>query len=334
MKIVIISDQKNIEESFFSLNKSGYDLVKACKANYKKYVKELTEPVIAYFDIYQTSEKEYWEEIKSLLKQQVVYLGIIDAKSAAPDPAAFFHAGVSDYIGKRQLQEGINQKRIKNILSIQTTKVSSKNKDEKTQKIISVLNKKEFTTKLIPNGDWKQVQNGKEYVFYLLYAEINLDNDWKRKAGQAILKKIQEVFQNYIKQHIEPINGRIWMWSEFGGLILFPYTKKYHDVVAAAAKLIAYAPIASCEDFPFKMEISYKLALHVGETVYKDRGNTGTIVSDAINYTFHLGQKLTKPGNFYLTEEVYDRMHPGLKELFLPEGMFENKNILRLRKFV
>jgi len=337
MKIVIISDQKNIEESFFSLDKYGYELVKACKKNYKKYVKSLSEPVIAYFDIYQENEKEYWEEIKSLLKQQIIFLGIIDSKSAATDPASFFHAGAFDYIGKKQLQEGINQKRIKNILSAKeqiSAAAGAEKKNEKFQKMLPSLNKKEFSAKLVPDGEWKKVKTGEEYVFYFLYTEIDLTADWKRKGGQAFLKQIKEVFYNYIKHHIETINGKIWMWNEFGGLILFPYTKKYHDVAITASKLIANAPIASCEDFPFKTEISYKFALHVGETVYKDRGKTGTIVSDAINYTFHLGQKFTKPGSFYLTEDVYNRMQPCLRELFLPEGVFENKNILRLRKFI
>jgi len=336
MKVLIISDQKDIEEGFFPLYKSGYELVKACNANYKKYVKSLKEPVIAYLDIYQKREKDYWEEIKLLLKQKIVFLGIIDLQSAALDPAAFFHAGVSDYLRKNQLWEGIDNKRFKTILSAKPKSpvAITKEKDEESQNELPAKNKKEFSAKLVPDGEWKKVKSGEEYVFYFLYVEIDLTADWKRKGGQAFLKQIKEVFYNYIKHHIEPINGKIWMWNEFGGLILFPYTKKCHDVTVTAAKLITNAPIASCEDFPFKTEMSYKLALHIGETVYKDRGNTGTIVSDAINYTFHLGQKYTKPGNFYMTEEVYNKIQPGLKELFFPEGVFENKNILRLRKFV
>ncbi|MCL2293558.1 MAG: hypothetical protein FWC36_01645 [Spirochaetes bacterium] len=333
MKIIIVSDQKKVEESFCSLVKSGYELVKVCNADSKKHIKGLSDSAIVYLDIYQKSEKEYSGEIKFLLKQQIIFLGIIDSKSAAPDPAVLFHAGISDYIGKRQLSEGISQKRIKNILSVQT-KVVSKSKDEKSQKVFVALNKKDFTAKLIPNGEWKQVKTGQEYVFYLLYAELDSTGEWKKNASQPVLKQLKEVFHNYIRKHIEQINGKVWMWNEFCGLILFPYTKKYHDAVITVAKLLAHTPIASCEDFPFKMEISYKFALHIGETVYKDRGNTGTIISDAVNFTFHLGQKFTKPGSFYLTEEVYERMHPRLKELFLSEGVFENKNILRLRKFV
>jgi len=341
VKILIISNQKKVEESFYPLKKSGYEIEKSCKENYKKYVKNLSGPVIVYFDIYQNSEKEYWEHIKSLLKQQIIFLGIIDSKSVAPDPAAFFHAGISDYIGNKQLLEGITKKRIKDIFALKEkvnflphNMTETENKNEKSQKLLPVLAKKEFSAKLVPNGEWKKIKNGEEYVFYFLYAEIDLAADWKRKTGQSILQKVKEVFHNYIEQHIKPINGKIWMWNEFGGLILFPYTKNDHDVAITASKLIVNAPIASCEDFPFKMEISYRLALHVGETVYKERGNTGTIVSDTINFTFHLGQKFAKPDNFYITEEVYNRIHPGLKELFLSEGVFENRNILRLRKFV
>ncbi len=333
MKILIISDQKKIKESFYNLNKSNYEVEIVCKANYKQYIKKLSEPAILYFDIFQNSETEYWKEIKSLLKLQKYFLGIIDSKTSVQDPASFFHAGVVDYITKKQLYEGISQKRIKNILDFKKEILPEK-QCEKNKKIELSQNRKEFSAGFIPNGEWINAEAGKEYVFYFLFAEIDLASDWKKKCGQAHLKQIKDVFYNYIRQHIEPANGRIWMWNEFGGLALIPYTKKYPDIAVTASKLIAHAPIASCEDFPFKMEISYRLALHIGETTYKERGKTGTIVSDSINFIFHLGQKFAKPGNFYLTEETYHKIHPGLKKLFLPDGIFEDKNILRLKRFI
>lgn len=340
MKVLLVSDQKKIAESFSALEKSPeFPVETVSPAQYRQRLKngEPREPLLVYLDLHQKSKAEGEKEIKFLLKQPQVLLGIIDPKNLADDPAVLFHAGLADYLGKKQLQEGITPKRLRGILEYKSHPGSGQDKDAgKTKKKASppaAKKKKEFSGEIIPGGKWGEVKSGTEYVFYFLFAELDLSSEWKKKAGQEHLKQVKEIFHNYIAQTMEPYNGRIWMWNEFGGLVLFPYTKAHPSSVLCAARLMANLPIASCEDFPFKVQISCRLAIHLGETQYKDRGKTGTIVSDSVNSAFHLGQRYAKPGNLYLSSEVYEKTHPALQGLFVADGLFENRQIYRLRKF-
>jgi hypothetical protein len=65
-----------------------------------------------------------------------------------------------------------------------------------------------------------------------------------------------------------------------------------------------------------------------------ERGNTGTIVSDTINFTFHLGTRYARPGSLYITKPVYDHTHPGLKDLFVKDDPFEGREVYRMRKIL
>lgn len=121
------------------------------------------------------------------------------------------------------------------------------------------------------------------------------------------------------------------MWNEYGGVALFPFETTTCRPVYTAIRMVLNRLIISCEEFPFSTLINYRLALHLGETPYHERGNTGTIVSDTVNFIFHLGQKFAKPGQLYITKEILDRMNGGFRDLFLEEGIFEHRTIYRMR---
>ena len=73
------------------------------------------------------------------------------------------------------------------------------------------------------------------------------------------------------------------------------------------------------------------MALHIGRTVYESRGNTGKIVSDTVNFMFHLGQKYLKSQNLFLTEAIVPFLPEGLRECFTGVGTFEGVEIHRMR---
>jgi hypothetical protein len=91
--------------------------------------------------------------------------------------------------------------------------------------------------------------------------------------------------------------------------------------------------LISAEEFCYDFLVSFRVALHIGNTVYQLRGDTGTIVSDSINSIFHLGQKFAEPGSLYLTEDVRPLLPAGLEKSFVSEGIYEGREILRMRRF-
>lgn len=327
MKLLVFSDRKKTADSFASLaNGRSHEVEFLPRSECRSRLKKEREGCIVYFDIQDLSEAESRKELRYLLKLPGVLTAVIDGKGAMDDPAAFFHDGGVDYLGKKQLQEGVSLSRLKNMFAFIGD----------SHPILCALPEQESAEetgagRLVPGGEWKRVKQGEEYLFYFLFAELDLTSDWKVKSGRDHLKQVQDHFQEYIRKAAEPINGRVWMWNEFGGLVLIPRGETPSPVVLTACKLMINRSIASCEEFPFKTPISYRLGLHLGETVYRERGSTGTIVSDTINFTFHLGMKYARPGCFYITRTVFEETPESLKDLFIKESEFEGREIYRMR---
>jgi hypothetical protein len=96
-------------------------------------------------------------------------------------------------------------------------------------------------------------------------------------------------------------------------------------------RLMLARKIFSVEEIGLDLIFSYRIAFHIGNTVYKRKGNTGTIVSKSINTIFHLGQKYLYEGQFYITEEALRFMPEGLKKTFTRVGNYEGHDILRMK---
>jgi hypothetical protein len=283
---------------------------------------------MVYFDIFGMSKTDQKKTLRYLLKQENSLTAVIDDKGEMEDPALFFHEGGIDYLGKKQARDGVSLNRLKSVFAFLGPDHPLLSPPAESAREAA------FTAPLVPDGNWKHVKPGNEYMFHFLFAELDLTNDWKKKSGREHLKHIEERFHEYIRKAFEPVNGRVWMWNEFGGLVLFPCGEPPFPVVLEACKLMVNRNIASCEQFPFKTPISFRLGLHLGETVYMERGNTGTIVSDSINFTFHLGTRYARPGSLYITKPVYDHTHPGLKDLFVKDDPFEGREIYRMRRIL
>jgi len=77
----------------------------------------------------------------------------------------------------------------------------------------------------------------------------------------------------------------------------------------------------------FNQIIRYRIAMHIGNTVYQPRGKTGTIISDCINSLFHLGQKYTDEDGLFITENIYSFLNEKTKKLFIKVKPFEGRQI-------
>jgi hypothetical protein len=75
--------------------------------------------------------------------------------------------------------------------------------------------------------------------------------------------------------------------------------------------------------------LSFRMALSVGTTVYKD-GDTGKIVSDAVNSIFHLGRRFTGPGQFLITADAHELVPAQLRGFFQAAGSYEGRRIHRM----
>ena len=121
------------------------------------------------------------------------------------------------------------------------------------------------------------------------------------------------------------------MSMDSGLVVLFPFDGKRCSAILTCFRMMLDRNIISAEDISFNALISYRIALHIGNTVYRKRGDTGGIISDSINSIFHLGQKYAESGNFYITQDAFSFIPKGLSDYFVPAGIYEGRRIMQMR---
>ena len=323
MEVNVFSKNKAVKTCFEPLSKSRSHQVKIYDPEeLEPYLKQIRTPMIVYVDVSALDETRRSSFLLSIARRTTIRFGVADPLGQIDDIGQLFHSGAIDYLGKKILVLPFNPKRIEAAVRFKPFEEQS----GETESDTSTNQKWNLSGK-----DWTEVTSGKEYAFCFMFVEIDLLEEWKRKSGREHLDGVKKAFHGHIERTIAPLNGKIWMWMDTGGLVLFPFDGKECDAIITCSKLVLDRVLISAEQFSYGTIISYRIALHIGNTLYKARGNTGTIVSGDVNFLFHLGQKFAEPGNFYLTDPVTRFIPKGMESNFIKMGSFENVEIARMR---
>jgi hypothetical protein len=324
MEIVVFSDNRNTEKCFSKIQKAKqYTVHIFSLSEIKKIVSNTQSGALIYIDVTNVDDRERDKALRFLSKLQGYRYGIIDPRGTIKDVAAQFHNGAADYIGKEVFKECITIKRLKNLVAYKEIDVLDKIEKEGAEPV---------TERYILSGkDWRTVKPGQEYTFCFMYIELDNQKELIKKYGPAHLDEFLRSFLELIENTVSPINGKIWMPFDFGALILFPFDGERCDAILTCFRLIMARKIISIERYDSRALLSYRIVLHLGNTIYRNRGNTGSIISDSINTIYHLGQKFAQEGNFYVTKELFEFIPGGLKRWFSPAGSFEGRETKRMR---
>jgi hypothetical protein len=185
--------------------------------------------------------------------------------------------------------------------------------------------------RLMPSGtDWSQVVPEREYTFCLTFIELDGREEMEKKYGVKNLTIALASFRSYLEAAVKPANGRLWIWTGFGGVVLFPFSGADCPALGCLFRLVLFRHLYDVEGSLFPNFLSYRLAMMVGNLTYTQR-NVGSVVADSLNSVFHLGTQFAKPGQFCVTEDVLRFGHPAFKEYFQEAGHFEGRRILRMR---
>lgn len=317
-KVVLISDRKQPKAAFKPISKTKKFRFE--HISWERWLFRETESnnQLFYFDIDTFTDSE----VKSLLNQaQQLHSpwAIIDNHDSVEDVAELFHKGCRDYINCERLGT-VKVKRIQKVLDFHLQILAGVT-SEPAQKTQS-------DSLAAPAAlNWKSVVPGREYTFCFMYIELLPSKEWSKKSGDSHQEQMQSAFHDLIESRVAPYEGQIWMWNEWGGLVLFPFDGKKSDVTVLATRLLLNRVLLSIEGGPFHTLINYKIALHLGSAPYQERGKTGKIVSDDVNFIFHLGVKYAEPNRLYLTAQVRDAIDNDLKSILEPDGDFEDKSL-------
>jgi hypothetical protein len=214
MNIYVFSKTKNIDKTFTGPVKAGkHTLHVSPPSELKKAIKDAPMGSILYADSSSFGKAEFPQALKLLGKLEGSLFGVIDPKGTVEDIAGLFYDGASDYIGAAQLKKGIQKNRFDRIMKFKQIEQP----DERLK-----ARKKDY---IISGSDWKNVRQGQEYTFCFLFIELDNKSGLK-SVGPEQFSRITAAFRQYVEEKVTPYKGRMWMWMDYGGLVIFPFDGK------------------------------------------------------------------------------------------------------------
>jgi hypothetical protein len=271
--------------------------------------------------------------------------GIIDPKGSVKDMAVLFFEGACDYLGASFFKSSavVDSKRIKEALSWRKTPAASKlsTADENKKSTGGEQGENLFFKpgiKLPPESTfpgWDKMQAGQDMPFYLLYCSIHGDNQLEARLDTKTLAQVHKRFLSCLDNNFLEGDGLLWMNSGKDCLFLVPpRVKNIETAIKKCINMIISTPLIVLESLAVSFPLNFVFALHYGSVSYKPPGKTGTVVSDAINFIFHLGTKRAEAGRLTVSGELPDKTIPqSLQNCFVSAGEFEERKIWHTKKF-
>ncbi|MGA2975582.1 MAG: hypothetical protein ABSF77_09765 [Spirochaetia bacterium] len=298
-------------------------------ADLRRSLASLSDMPLVYVDLRGLSDRERKRIMTIISAHPEVRFGVFDPGGSIKDTAGVFHAGAVDYLGKGMSVSALTAKRRAAVLAYARRGGIEQQAPALPNSASDARPGPAPAAQPAQADGWAEVVPGREHRFSFLLVEVDDSEELKKRHEPDNLAAAMETFRGFIESIVTQHGGRLWMWSRFGGLILFPLNDERFLAPVCGLRILLSSIFYDVEESLLPGRLSFRMALSLGATVYHEH-DTGRIVSDAINSIFHLGQRFTPPGQFLLTAEAYDLVPPALREFFLPSGTFEGRRILRM----
>ena len=178
----------------------------------------------------------------------------------------------------------------------------------------------------LPN--WGCLKDGREYDITVASLDIVGNSAKVRKLGTRSMEKLYATLCRFLREKLCAVDGRIWSWAGDGGIIAFALKDHPARAVRFAIELQSTVPVfnLSASGSP-TADIALRLGIDSGRVKFSIE--TGSIVSDVINYAAHLEKSAALPGTVAISRSVYDTLPPRLASVFRFGGIFEEKDYFR-----
>jgi hypothetical protein len=255
--------------------------------------------------------------------------GVVDPKGSVGDPASVFFAGASDYVGPFAFSAGVDKARVKAALAFARRCAKA---DEMAQAAGPASPDQDL---LDDFPGWKSVKPGTSYPFFFLYFSASGQVNFKTRLGEAGYATFRERIRSQIQQSLAEADPLLWMENDSSGLFLVPpKAANARSAVIGCLRNLLGAPLIGYEKLGLPVHLNFTFAMHYGRCEFAAPGKTGTIVSDAINFIFHLGQKRAEAGRLTLSKEAARLAVPAkLSDMFSDAGAYEGRDLSRSRLF-
>jgi hypothetical protein len=263
--------------------------------------------------------------------------GIIDLKGIK-DPAFWFFEGASDYLGSDALKAA-DAKRFKTAAVwrkvLGGSAAENSGKTGKAPTGSKGLPKTDIKLPTAKFPGWKAIPLGKTMPFYLLHCSLQGKTALNTRLGEAVYTQLHKRLLAYLYRNFQDAEGLIWMDSGRDCLFLIPpKAKNAEAAVKASIRILLSAPLIAIETLGLTIPANFIFSFHYGSVSYKPPGKTGTVVSDAVNFVFHLGSKKAELGRLTISEELPNGSIPkSLEDCFVFAGEYEGRKIWHTKKF-
>lgn len=241
--------------------------------------------------------------------------GVLDREGECADPAAWFFAGASDYVGPALFKAGLGADRLENALAY------------------AGMDEGEDGAEIAAFPGWAALEEGAEVAVRFCYAAIGNQKDLLERIGDKRLDKLREDFAAFLESWSKECGGIVWIRENSGCLVLFPPFDEGMNPVLAAFRLLLDRALIGYEVFKLEVPLTFRFAFHAGRTMWRKPGATGSVVSEDVNFVFHLGTKAAGDGYILASAEAEGAIHDSLRDLFSPSGDFEGRALHASRKF-
>lgn len=255
--------------------------------------------------------------------------GVIDRKGAVGDPAALFHAGAADYfgpalfVGGGALDAGREAKARSLDAAFRSAASSSPSQAASCGE-----------TRASPAfPGWGALKAETCYPFVFLYAALGDQPELGKRIGEKRMDKLREDFSLLMEAWAEELGGKLWIRDAVSNLLLFPAAADNSRLVPDLIKFQLDRILIGYERFRLEVPVRFRFALHAGEAPWRRPGSTGTVVSEHVNYIYHLGMKAVSDGTTGISDEAFNLIPASFADFFKDGSAFENRGVKHSRSF-
>jgi class 3 adenylate cyclase len=241
--------------------------------------------------------------------------GVIDRGGEIGDPASLFFRGASDYLGPHFFRAGraLGAERLAAALAS-----------------AGLAPAPVEAPRAFPG--WSGLEAGAEVSVRFCYAAVAGQGELLERIGEKRLHKLREDFASFLGKWSAECGGIVWIKESTGCLVLFPPGDEGMNPVLAAFRLLLDRALVGYEVFALETPLSFRFAFHTGSTMWRPPGATGTVVSEDVNFIFHLGSKTPSDGAILVSSDAERSIPAFLRDLFSPAGDFEGRPISSSRR--
>ena len=328
MQIIVLTASNPAKKALAAIERSRtYTVEYGDPAEFAAAMKRADETPdsFVYLDVAGMDLRTVRRRLASLRDSRPYRFGIIDTGHTIADIAEIFQNGAADYVGKALAKDGLSTAHLRRVVEFEPIQVERAVEE-------SIDPHTDFD--LRPSGSWADVEDGSEYTFVMVYAGLDRAKELRRKSSEAFLAGLRKTFTGLLERSFAEFEARVWMWLEDDGLLLIPYDGSRINAVIPAVRLVVNSMIYNNDEFAQYGAQSWRLAMHLGNTSFRTSGQTGGIVSESVNYLFHVGQQFVEPGGLAVTQSCIREIPSRVRPLLNHQGMFEGTDIYTLRDLI